>query len=543
MNIKNKTVMGYGISIVGFFLLWLLCYTTLPNKLPLGTVLDGAIIGALSGLTAMGLVLVYKSARIINFAQAELGGVASTTAIVLVLGNGLSYIEAVIIGIVSAIVMGVLIDRIIIWRFQRAPRLILTVATIGLAQLFEAAEFKIPTLYGNGGLKGTNFNAPFHFQTTIGGYVFNENHVLAVIVIPIIMLLIWWFLAKTDIGIGIRASSDSADRALLLGIPVRRLSLITWVVAAVLSAIGAILSQPIQGIQLGQPLGPEVLLTPLAAAAIARFEKLPLALYASIFIGIFEEAVYWSYPKSSWIYIGLFLLIAIALFTQRQIVTRVAGNELGSFVNIKEIRPLTRAVKKLPAIRIANVILIAIAVVVLVMIPHLGGSISNASNLIFFTNIAIYGMIAISLVVLTGWAGQISLGQYAFTGAGAAAMGLFLTSFHFPILPAMLMATIVGGLIAVIIGVPALRTSGLNLAVMTLAFAVMLNTGIIDSSNFSALTPTQFPTFRLLGRFDLSQQSTLYYFTIIMLGVVIYLTRNLQKTRSGRIIRAGKIGK
>ncbi len=538
MNIKNKTVMGYGISIVGFLLLWLCCYFVLPNKLPLGTVLDGAIVGALSGLTAMGLVLVYKSARIINFAQAELGGVASTTAVVLVLGNGLSYVEAILIGLASAIIMGILIDRVIISRFQHAPRLILTVATIGLAQLFEAAEYKIPTLYGTGGLSGDKFNAPFHFQTTIGGYVFTENHLLAVIVIPIVMLLIWWFLAKTDIGIGIRASSDSADRALLLGIPVRRLSLITWVVASVLSAIGAILSQPIQGIQLGQPLGPEVLLTPLAAAAIARFEKLPLALYASIFIGIFEQAVYWSYPRSSWIYIGLFALIAIALFTQRQIVTRIAGNELGSFVNIKEIRPLSRAVKKLPAVRALSWITIAIAAIVVIMIPHLGGSISNASNLLFFTDIAIYGMIAISLVVLTGWAGQISLGQWAFTGAGAAAMGLFLTSFHFPILPAMLLATIVGALIAIIIGIPALRTTGLNLAVMTLAFAVMLNTGVIDSSNFPQLTPSQFPTFRLLGRFDLTQQSTLYYFTIIMLFLVIFLTRNLQKTRSGRIIRA-----
>lgn len=537
MNIKNKTVVGYGISIIAFFLLWLIAYFTLPNKMPVGTVLDGAIIGALTGMTAMGLVLIYKSARIINFAQAELGGVASTAAVVLVLGSHLNYYEAVLIGIASAVIMGVLIDKVIIWRFQKAPRLILTVATIGLAQLFEAAEYKIPNLYGNGNLSGT-FTVPINFKKSIGGYVFTGNHLIAVIVIPIIMIGIWWFLAKTDIGIGIRASSDSSDRALLLGIPVRRLSLITWVVASVLSAVGAILYQPIQGVQLGTPLGPEFLLTPLAAAAIARFEKLPLALYASIFIGIFEEGIYWSYSQSSWIYIGLFVIIAIALFSQRQNVVRVAGNELGSFVNIKEIRPLARAIKKLPAVRAATWIVTIIAIGVLLAIPHLGGTISNASNLIFFTNIAIYGMIAVSLVILTGWAGQISLGQYAFTGAGAATMGLFLSSFHFPILPAMLMATIVGSLLAIIIGIPALRTTGLNLAVMTLAFAVMLNTGIIDSSNFSALTPTQFPTMTLLGRFDMTSQSTLYYLTILMLGIVIYLTRNLQKTRSGRIIRA-----
>src|SRR5205807_9004656 len=127
-------------------LVWIVTGALLPSGLPFGVVLLGLVIGGLNALTAMGLVLIYRSSRIINFAQVEIGGLAATVAQVLVRGWHQSYFLAVPIGLAVALGTGALIDRVVVRRFFIAPRLILTVATIGLLQTLGAAEITIPTL-------------------------------------------------------------------------------------------------------------------------------------------------------------------------------------------------------------------------------------------------------------------------------------------------------------------------------------------------------------------------------------------------------------
>ncbi len=538
MKTNQKAVQWIG-ALLGFIILWGLAYTVLPNRLPFGPVVYGLVLGGLNAMTAMGLVLIYRSARIINFAQVEIGGVASSVAVVLVLGNHLPYLVAVPIGLVSAIVIGILFDRVVIWRFQNAPRLILTVATIGLSQLLAAIEYELPNLYNQGSFSSiSNFHVPLNWKFQLTGFNFNADDVIAAIIVPIVMIALWWFIGRTDIGAAIRASADSSERALLLGIPVRRLSLITWIVAGFLAGVGSIFSQAIIGLTPGQPLGPEVLLAPLAAAAIASFEDLPITLVASLFIGVFEQAIFWSYPKSSSVDVGFFLLIAIAFFFIRQQSTRVSDSGLGGFSAIQEIRPLARAVKQLPIIRILTWVIGIIVLAVAIIIPGIHSGISSDTNLLFFSNILIYSIVAVSLVVLTGWAGQISLGQYAFTGAGASITALFLVTMHWSIIPSLCMSILVGGIIAVIVGIPALRLPGLNLAVITLAFAVMLNTYFVNTSNFPDLAPPSIPPTNLFNRIDLTNQRSFYYICLVSLAIVLFLTRNLQKSRAGRAIRA-----
>src|SRR5438067_8535267 len=88
----------------------------LPKGLPLGVVLFGLVLGALSSLTAMGLVIVYRSARIINFAQAEIGGLAASVAVILVVGKHQPYVIAVIAGIATAVITGALVEMLVIRR-------------------------------------------------------------------------------------------------------------------------------------------------------------------------------------------------------------------------------------------------------------------------------------------------------------------------------------------------------------------------------------------------------------------------------------------
>src|SRR5436190_12248334 len=144
---------------------WVIAGALLPSGLPFGVILLGLVLGGLYGLTAMGLVVIYRSSRIINFAQVEIGVLAATVAQVMVRGWHESYFLAVPIGIVVALGTGALIDLVVVRRLFNAPRLILTIATVGVAQILGSASIRIPTLVSKNLAGLHKFTTPFttHF--------------------------------------------------------------------------------------------------------------------------------------------------------------------------------------------------------------------------------------------------------------------------------------------------------------------------------------------------------------------------------------------
>src|SRR5215207_10793767 len=114
---------------------------------PAGVFVRGVTVGLLSALAALGLALVYRANRIVNFAQTDLGSVPTTLGVYLITFGGLSYWLALGVSFVAAIVVGALVELVVIRRFFDAPRLILTVATIGLATLLGVAALWLPHLW------------------------------------------------------------------------------------------------------------------------------------------------------------------------------------------------------------------------------------------------------------------------------------------------------------------------------------------------------------------------------------------------------------
>ena len=508
---------------------WLVARALLPSGVPLGVVLWGSVLGSLSALTAMGLVLVYRSSRIINFAQADIGGLAAAIAVVMVTGWHVSYFVALPIGLATAMATGWVIDVVVVRRFFNAPRLILTVATIGVAQVLGGLEVGLPSLFAHLQPLST-FKTPFHFHFDLFPFIFTGDHVLALVVVAAALIALAWFFRRSDTGIGVRASADSAERALLLGIPVRRLSTITWVLAAGLSGVASMLSAPILGPNLGGVSGPESLLAPLAAAVIGRMESLPVTLVAGIGIGIFEQAVFWNYPRSSTVDLALFLLITAALLLQRRRLSRVDDRGLGGFVAVKEVRPTPTLLAQLPEVRTLKAAAWAVLGVLVVVVPLF----LNDSKLTLIAYIAIYGILAMSLLVLTGWSGQISLGQFAFAGVGAATTSSLLVHAGADMFLALAAGVIVGAVVAALVGVPAVRITGLFLAVETLAFGVPVNTFFLNAAYFPSLTPAQVYRPLLLNRIPLAGPLAFYYFCLAALAVIVVVARNYRRTRSGR---------
>ena len=102
---------------------------------PLGTFVAGALAGLVGSLAAVGLALVWRASRVINFAAGDLGIVPATLAVLLADQWGWNYWACAAAGLAAAVVLGVAVEGLIIRRFFDAPRVLLTVATIGLAQL------------------------------------------------------------------------------------------------------------------------------------------------------------------------------------------------------------------------------------------------------------------------------------------------------------------------------------------------------------------------------------------------------------------------
>jgi ABC-type branched-subunit amino acid transport system ATPase component/ABC-type branched-subunit amino acid transport system permease subunit len=509
----------------------------LPKGLDSGAVALGVVFGCLNALVAMGLVLVFRSSRVINFAQASFGGLAAAVMVTMVAGWHVPYLAALPVALAFALGSGAATDRLVVRRMWKAPRLLLTVATIGVGQVVAAMQLGLPLLLSKKVTAFTIFRTPLHrWHFSIHTTYFTGDSVLAVAVVVVVLVALGWFLGRTEIGTAMRAAADSQERAILLGIPVAKLSLVTWTVAAGLSGLGTLLAVPVEGQNLGQVIGPTGLLVPLAAAVIARMESLPVAFAAAVGINVAEQAIFWSHPRSSSVDLGVFVIILVSLLLQRRRMGRFVA-ALGDHLSFKEVRPVPEALKRLPTYEaLRSGLGLVVAAVVVIVIPFTFSS----ARLFIAASAAIYGIVAVSLVPLSGWAGQISLGQFALAGAGAATTGSLLVHFNVDLFLALAASAGVGGLLALAVGLPALRIPGTYLAAVTMAFAVPVSSYFLSQIYFPALNPTDVVRPNLFGKVSLQSPRAFYWLCLALLAVALHLTKNLRNSRAGRVILAAR---
>jgi branched-chain amino acid transport system permease protein len=512
---------------------WVASQFFLPRKVPLGVVLLGALLGTVTALLAMGLILLYRSDRIINFAYGSMGGVAAILGVQLYLREHWNYFTAMGVGLAAGIVLGGVIERLIIRRFANASRLILTVATIGLLQVLGALEIKIPEWFGGNGLAQSGFDTPPHVSFTVGVVTFHAYDVLIAASVPVVILGITWFLLRTDAGIAIRAAAENRDRALLLGIPVKRLSTLVWMVAGGLAALTVILKAPHTGLVSGAETGPAVLLPALAAAVIARMESLPIALVAGIGIGVVEQTTLWQAPhvKPSTVDVIELGVILVALLAQHQRLSRAEDIGSSSWSLAGVIRPIPRELRRLPEVVGTKWLLGIGALAVAISFPYW----NSGSQTLLYSITLIYVAVAVSLVVLTGWGGNISLGQYGFVGAGAIVAGDLVMKSHADLIVGLLLAGATGAVVALVLGLPALRIRGQFLAVTTLAFAIAMDSFFLNTTVFPKAIPENVDRPLLFGRWALESDRTMFWLCLAFAVLAIIAVQGVRSARAGRV--------
>jgi branched-chain amino acid transport system permease protein len=520
---------------------------------PVGMWLHGVTVGLLGALVAVGMALIYRANRILNFAQGDLGMVPAMLSVVLVQSFAWNYFLGLAVGLATALLLGVLVDLAIIRRFFRAPRLILTVATIGVAQLLAVVALLMPDWLGS--LTGREardvaataerIDFPWSVRFRVDPLIFSADYLVAWVVAPLALGAVALFLRHTDVGIAVRASAERSDRASLLGVPVKRLNTYVWTIAALLSFVGLFLRAGILGLPFGSAFTFTVLLVALAALMLGRLTDLPTIATSAVALGVLEQGVGWN----DQIRFGLFtvtadravlitpivgLVIIGALFVQKAGTTRAEQDATSSWQTAEDVRPVPAELRTVPEVRAARFVLLTVVATALVALPHL----LTVRHSLLASAVMIYAVIALSIVVVTGWAGQVSLGQMGFVGVGGAVAGLATKQWGLDLTIALVVAGIVGAAVAVVVGLPALRLRGLYLGVVTLAFGLATTSYFLNRQFFEWVPTGRIERPPLLGQVGLDSPTRIYYVCLGGFALMAFLLQGVRRSRTGRVLMA-----
>ncbi|HJM97904.1 MAG TPA: ABC transporter permease [Acidimicrobiales bacterium] len=506
-------------------------------RTPYGGVLQGVVLGLITSLVALGIVLTYRSNRVLNFAQGELGLLPTVLSVMLIVESGFPYIAAFAIGLAAAALLGVSSEFLVIRRFSRSPRLILTVATLGLAQILVLCALLMPDWWGSG-VTSQRIDSPLNIQFDFDKFRFNDNHVIVVIIVPLVLMAVGLLLHRTRIGVGIRAIAEDFDRAGMLGIPVRRLQSFVWSLATVLAFLALFLRSSIYGLPVGGQLGVLFFLRALTAAVVGKLTDLKTVLATSVVLGVLQQGIMWnsgSPMRSNALMAAMCAgVILLALIVRRQTYSRF--DNLRETLSMGETRPIPPELRSLKEVRIGKVVIILLFAAFLIMIPYWFGIVT----ILRISSLFVYAIVMISLVVLTGWGGQISLGQMAFFAAGAAIAAKMIIEWNLDLIPAVIFAGVFGALLSLLVGLPALRIRGLFLAVTTFAFELAMMSYFLNGRFFDWLPSNSERVDRLpiLGRIDYTSSRGIYFVTVVALLLTLGAVHGLRQSRTGRVLVA-----
>ena len=508
---------------------------------PMAIVFTGLVLGALNGITAVGLVLVYRTSRIINFAQASLGTIGAIFAYNMVVVYHLPYALAFVTAVVISAGLGCVVE-LLLRRFFTSPRLVVTILTIGVGSVLGTIGLGVASslpIWGDARDLATTFGGAdviparsFAFEIGDLAIRFRLGHLLAIVGLVVVLLAIAAFLRYTRLGIAVRASSENTERAELLGINVRILSTVVWTIAGALSGISLTLLGTVESFALGGRGAPGVLIAALAAAIVARMNSMAIAVYASLLISIMQESVRWSFrDQGSVIEACLFVVIALGLLLQRRGMQRT--EEASAWEATEEVRPTPRELLSVGGLRRWRWVLVGVAGLLVLAFPFMSTSdVVNRGSLA-----AIMAIVFLSLVVLTGWAGQLSLGQFGLVAIGALAGGALTSRAGISFWLAVPICAILVAALALVIGLPALRIRGLFLGVVTLAFASAVAQVMFSDRYFGWLQPENIrrPTLLLI---DFEDERSMYYLCLAFLVLMVALVLTLRRGRPGRVMIA-----
>ena len=247
-------------------------------------VVSGIAVGSLYSLMALSLVLIYKVADIVNFAQGEIAMFSTFISFALLRAYDTPLPIAAMGAIVSAAVISVVAERVTIRPVLERPEAHAIIVTVGLFLILNA---------GAGGVFGSDPQGYPSLVTfdpiRVGSVTIPPNELVIIVVVSILMAGLWALFKFTRLGVAMRATQQSHRAARLMGIEVGRIFSLTWALAGVLAALSGMLIAPITGLS-PQMMVP-MLLNGLAAAVIGGFGSIVGAVLGGLLLGVSETLI------------------------------------------------------------------------------------------------------------------------------------------------------------------------------------------------------------------------------------------------------------
>ena len=503
--------------------------------------LGGIPLGAMYALQAMGIVLVYKTSGVFNFAQGAIGMIAAFTAAQLGVHWGwptpLAVLAALALGALIGVVMEVATVR---WVRGQLRQTIVTLAwLLGLQAVVLATTAQSAT---RPYLDVVSPASAFSIQSPV--VLFYSWSQLTVIAVTVgIALGLGWYFRTRPFGVAMRAVADGPEGAQLLGIDVTRVRLVSWALGCGMGALAGILVTPLLG-QLNTVTLVIFTIQALAAALVGRLTSLPLTLAGGLVLGMTQPLVVELLGTSAGVNeLTAFVFILVALMVRRR---TDRGDTGGGGLEPVPVGPLPR-----PRVAAGLMGMGGLATGWLLFASDPG------TPAFTITILFVFAIGTLSIVLLSGVAGQVSLCQAAFMGVGGYGAAIVYETFgsgtgamSFPL---FLVAVLTGGLVAAltagVVGLPALRLRGLELAIVTLSLAFAA-----DRYFFTSFTPLVGPDVRRdmgrpfadrvvqvgsgSGTFEIADGRPLAVIALLVFVLLAWWVASLRRGRTGAAFTA-----
>lgn len=472
--------------------------------------------GAIYALAALGVTATYRGSGVLNFAHGAIALLGASVFVSLWDGTGIPLFAAIIAAVVAAAAVGGLVHVLIMRPLRDAAPLVRTIATLGVLVIVQQSV----SLWMGTGVRQVATFLPVGSWELSSGVRLGYDRVLLVAIAVLATVSLWAVGKFTRFGLAVQAVSEQRLVAAALGHAPDRISLWNWVIGGALAGAAGVLIVPISGLA---PLTLVLLVIPAFAAALpAGFRLYGVTLLVALLLGMGQSVIVGMVDQPGLSDALPFLVIVAVLV--------IRGNVLPARDEI---------VAALPHVGRTSGSLWR-------FLPWLGFGValgalaSNGLAEVLITT-AVVALVALSLVVITGLGGQLSLAQFAIAGAGAFAAGKVSggLGWPFPVAALVGVAAAVGfGLIMVI---PASRTRGIALGIATLATGLALDKVVFSNADYVggfSGTPVHRPEIAGVPVSPITHPQRYAVVCIVVLWVAALLVARLRAGRGGRRLLA-----
>jgi ABC-type branched-subunit amino acid transport system permease subunit len=496
-------------------------------KLYISLALSGLPIGAMYALSAMGIVIVYKTSKVFNFAAGAIGLTCAYVASDLY-SSGLSKYLAVPFAVVLGMLIGVLMELSVRPAKGALNGTIITLGWLLVLQGAVGAHYgtQVATnepvqLVGDGNLIDW-------FGSVL---LYSKQQVLILLIAGVLAGGLAIFFSVSALGTATRAVSEAPDAARLLGIPVNRVNLVAWALGGAVSGFAGILVAPLLG---GLDTTKLVVFTvqALAAALVGRLSSLPLTFAGGIGLGLLQPVLSRALQPFDGIKgvpeLTAFAVVLVSLLFMK----RTGRRDVGGGLLPAPLQPLPKGITALAAA--AGV---GLAVLVLPLVLGDTGNFSRFN----LSQVAIWGLATLSLVLLVGVVGQVSVCQAVFMGCGAYGAGIALHH-GVPFLLAVPIGALLAAGVAALVGLPALRLEPLELAIATLSLSFTADRFLYSwppLASRDANRPVPRPGFANVDPGHIADGQRAYAWLVLGVFVVAcFAVASLRRARTGAALTA-----